>query len=115
MKNWGISLSINNNKVNGLLGLAARSGNIIYGTDAVIEAIYKKKVKLVIIAEDSSEKTKEKLIAVCLKNNIKNIFYGTIFENSKVIVKTNKAILAIKYGNFAEAILERIYGGDTIG
>ncbi|MBR3133338.1 MAG: ribosomal L7Ae/L30e/S12e/Gadd45 family protein [Clostridia bacterium] len=103
------------NKVNGLLGLASKAGKIVFGSDAVIEAIYKKKVNLVIISEDSSEKTKNKFIEICSKNNVKYKVYGTIEDNSKAIGKDNKAIIAVKDLSLAEAVLERINGGEAIG
>ncbi len=108
-------MSVVQNKINGLLGLANKAGKILCGSDAVEEAIYKKKIKLVLIAEDSSDKTRFKFLNICLKNNVKSILYGTIQENSKAIGKLNKAIIAIKDKNFADAILKKIYGGDTIG
>ncbi len=103
------------NKVNGLLGLASKAGKVICGSDAVEEAILKKKVKLIIIATDSSEKTKQKFLKICLENNVNYKLYGTVEENSKAIGKVNKAIIAIKDKNFADAIMGKIYGGDTIG
>ena len=108
-------MSIDQNKVNGLLGLASRAGKIVCGSDAVEEAICRKKVKLVIIVNDSSEKTKEKFTNICVKNEIKYEIYGNIEFNSKAIGKSNKAIIGISDNNFANAILERIYGGGTIG
>lgn len=103
------------NKVNGLLGLASKAGKVISGSDTVEEAILKKKVKLIIIANDSSEKTKQKFLKICLENNVNYKVYGTVEENSKAIGKANKAIIAIKDKNFADAIMGKIYGGDTIG
>jgi len=44
-----------------MLGLATKAGKITFGTEASTECINKKKAKLVIIAEDSSDKTKKKL------------------------------------------------------
>ena len=48
-----------------------------------------------------------------IEKNIEYIFFGTIEENSNAIGKYNKAIIAIKDKNFAEAILKIINGGDT--
>ena len=55
------------NKVNGLLGMTAKSGKIISGTEVVLEGISKGKVYLVIVATDSSEKTIKNI-----KNNQQN-------------------------------------------
>jgi len=92
------------NKVNGLLGLAARAGKIICGTDAVKEAILKKKVYIVILAEDSSLNTREKFLKLSEENKIAVFIYGKIDENSKAIGKKNKAVIALKDKNFSEAI-----------
>ena len=62
-----------NNKVYGLLGLSAKAGKIAFGTDSCLEMISKHKLKLVIVAEDSSERT---------INNFKEK-WKDFFENSK--------------------------------
>ncbi len=92
------------NKIYGLLGLCTRAGKISFGTEAVLEKISKRKVKLLIIAEDTSEKSKKKILDIAQKNNVPYIIFGTIFDNSKAIGKVNKAIIAIEDKNFAEAI-----------
>ena len=45
-----------NKKVFGLKGLAEKAGKLVCGTDATIQDIERHKVKLVIVAKDSSEK-----------------------------------------------------------
>lgn len=96
-------------------GLAAKAGKIVCGADAVEEAMMKKKVFVVLIAEDASAKTREKFGKNAEKANIPCYVYGNIDQNSKVIGKKNKAILAIKDKNFSNAICQIINGGDTIG
>ena len=76
------------NKVNGLLGICAKAGKLVVGTDAVIEAINKNLVFAVIVAKDTSEKTTQKIEKICKEKNIKMLIYGTIFENSKSIRKS---------------------------
>lgn len=104
-----------NNKVYGLLGLCSKAGKLTFGTEATEEAILKRNIYLIIVANDSSEKTKSKFKTICEKRKIDLIFYGTIDENSKAVGKNNKAILGIKDKNMAVAINKIIYGGDTIG
>lgn len=101
-------------KVCGLLGLATKAGKIAFGMQAVEESIERQTTKLVIIAEDTSEGTSKKIKKMCEEKNVKYIFFGSIEENSRAIGKYNKAIIAIKDKNFAEAILKIISGGDTI-
>ena len=75
----------------------------------------KRKIKLVIIAEDSSDRTKNKFIDICEKYNIPIIINSNIEILSKAIGKENKAILGIKDINFAKSIQEKYNGGDIIG
>lgn len=104
-----------NSKILGLIGLAMKAGKVSFGADSVEESIVKKKVRLVIIATDSSERTKTKFIDICKKYNVPIITYGNIEDLSKAIGKDNKAILGIKDINFANSIQEKYNGGDTIG
>ncbi len=75
----------------------------------------KRKVFIVIIAEDGSLKTKEKFQKIANENNITVFIYGDIDSNSKAIGKKNKAVIAIKDKNFSNAICKIISGGEAIG
>ena len=103
------------NKVLGLIGLAMKAGKVCFGADSVEENILKKRVKLVIVSNNSSERTKNKFIEICEKNNIPVIVDGEIDVLSKTIGKNNKAILGIKDANFADSIQKKYNGGDVIG
>lgn len=92
-----------------------KAGKVCFGADSVEENIIKKKVKLLIISEDSSERTKNKFIKLCEKYNIPVIVDGDIDTLSKTIGKNNKAIIGIKDINFAESIQKKYNGGDVIG
>lgn len=92
-----------------------KAGKICFGADSVEENIIKQKVKLLIISEDSSERTKNKFIKLCEKYNIPVIIDGDIDTLSKAIGKNNKAIIGIKDINFAESIQKKYNGGDVIG
>lgn len=85
------------------------------GADSVEEAIMKRKVFIIIIAEDGSLKTKEKFQKIANENNIPVFIYGDIDSNSKAIGKRNKAIIAVKDKNFSNAICQIINGGEAIG
>ncbi len=105
----------NKEKVYGLLGLTTKSGNIVFGTDACIEKIENKQVKLIIVASDASEKTKKNINFVCDKNSVPIKIFGTIEKLSKAIGKNNKAIIGIKNESLAKEISKIIDGGDIIG
>ena len=77
--------------------------------------IKKGKVYLVIVAEDSSERTKNKIKKLCEEKNIQIIIYEKIDNISKAIGKSNKAIIGIKDSNIANQIAKIYNGGDSIG
>lgn len=92
-----------------------KAGKVAFGADSVEESISKKKIKLVIVSEDSSERTKSKFLKICEKYNIPIIVDGNIESLSKAIGKNNKAIIGIKDINFANSIQKKYDGGDIIG
>lgn len=102
------------NKIYGLLGICSKAGKIVCGTEAVIEGIYKNQIELVIVAEDTSQKTKQKIENICSEKNITVKYFGTIFDNSNAIGKVNKAIIGVKDKNLAKALLEKICGGKVL-
>lgn len=103
-----------NNKILGLLGLASRARKITYGADSTLDEVKGHKVKLIIIAEDASERTKSKFSLNANKFKVPIIIYGKIEELSKAIGKQNKAIIGVKESNLALEI-ERINRGDVNG
>ncbi len=104
-----------NKKILGLVGLAARARNVSFGADSVELQIKKKKVKLIIVAEDSSTRTKEKFIKLSEQYNIPIIITGNIDELSQAIGKNNKAIIGIENINLASEIQKINDGGEVIG
>lgn len=104
-----------NNKILGLIGLATRARKIAFGADSVELEIKKKKVKLIVIAEDSSERTKNKFRKLSEEFNIPIIEKETIQTLSKAIGKENKAIIGIEDINFSREIIKINNGGEIIG
>ena len=104
-----------NNKVYGLLGLTSKAGKLAFGTDSCLEMIAKHKVKLIIVAEDSSERTINNFREKCKQNNIDFYVFGKKEDLSKSIGKVNKTVIGIKDKNLAGAIIKILNGGDVIG
>ena len=103
-------------KVLGMLGISAKAGKIVCGNDATIEDIEKHRVKLVIVAENASERTKKNIKNICDKSNVPILEFGDIDEISKTIGKSNKAIIGIKSKSLSEEIEKLIkeIGGDLL-
>ena len=76
-----------NKKILGLIGLAARARKICFGADSVEEQIKKKKVHLIIVAEDASKRTKENFELLGKEFQIPIIVKGEIELLSKAIRK----------------------------
>lgn len=106
---------MNESKIYGLLGLTAKAGKVVFGTESCEEAIFKKKVKLIIVAEDSSERTIKYFKNKCDENNINFYIFGKKEELSKAIGRVNKTVIGIKDKNLAGAIQKKLNGGDVIG
>lgn len=83
------------NKCYGMLGISAKAGKLVSGFDAVVDGIKKNQVKLVILANDISDKTKKEIEFTCEKFKIPLKVFGTIEQNSHAIGKKNRAIIGI--------------------
>lgn len=102
-------------KVYGLLGLSMKAGKVVFGTESCIDMINKRKIKLLILAEDSSERTINNFKQKAQDNELPVYIFGNKFELSKAIGKENKTVLGVKDKNLAEAIKKILDGGDVIG
>ena len=106
---------IDKEKIMGLIGLSMKAGKIVFGTEAVADSIQRKKVKLVIVAEDAADRTIEKFRKLTEECKIQFVKFGKTEALSKAIGKENKVVIGIKDKNIADQIVKKIYGGDTIG
>ncbi len=102
-------------KILGLIGLATRARKICFGADSVALQIKNKKLALVILATDSSERTKEKFLKLCREYQVPIIIEGEIENLSKAIGKSNKAIIGVEDENLAKQIQKINNGGELIG
>ena len=59
-------------------GLSRRAGKISFGTESVEQTILKNKAKLVIVAEDASERTKKHFEEICKNKRIQIRNFGNI-------------------------------------
>ena len=92
-----------------------KHGKISFGADSVENDIKKKMIKLVIVAEDSSNRTKDKFKRICENYDVPIIEFGNIETLSKAIGKNNKAIIGIKDVNLSKEIKKINNGGEVIG
>ena len=93
-------------KILNILGLAQRAGFIVSGEESVELALSKKNVKIVFVANDASEKTRDKFIKKCYFYQVKcNLDFSSI-ELSKALGKPRKIVGLIDQGFYVA--LERL-------
>jgi ribosomal protein L7Ae-like RNA K-turn-binding protein len=89
-----------------LLGFAQKAGKLVAGEDTVHIALKKKKVKLLIVAGDASENTKDRA------NQWKTSFgveFLEVFDKetlSQAIGKSNRALIGVTDQGFATQMLK---------
>ena len=104
-----------NKKICGLLGIAMKAGKLVLGTDACIEKIENNIIKLILVAKDASDRTKNKFKNKTDEFKVPYYEVSSIEEVSKSIGKNNKAVIGIIDKGFSKRIIEIINGGEEIG
>lgn len=92
-----------------------RHGKLVIGTESCMDTIYKNKVKIIILAEDSADRTIKNFQIKCREKGIPFYLFGTKAELSKRIGANNKTVIGVKDKNLAQAIEKILNGGDVIG
>lgn len=100
---------IDKNKLLNLLGLAQKSGNLVSGTDTVIENLKADKLFIVFVGNDSSEKTIDNFKRKCYFYHVEVNLDFSSNELSQAIGK-ERAIIGIADKGFFNAIKKYIRG-----
>ena len=96
------------NKVCSYMGFAARSRNLVTGYNTCLLSMNKKKIKLLILTEELSENTLNKMIQQCTKTKTEYRIFGNAEELSKITGKDGTGIFGIIDKHFAEIICTEI-------
>ena len=97
-------------KVISYLGFAKKSGNLVSGVNTWTFAMAKRKVKLMILAEDISENSEKKIMKEIRKYGVPFVKYGNSDELSHATGANGRNVFAICDRNYAEVILNEIDG-----
>lgn len=95
-------------KLHSYMGFAKKSRNLIMGYNTCLFAMNKRKVKLLIIAEDTAENTRKKIEKDAKKHQVTYRIYGTGDELSEMAGTGGRSIFGITDQNFAQVILKEI-------
>ena len=101
-------MKTNEDKIYSLLGLATRAGKIVSGDDSTLLELKRGNVKLVILAQDSSDNTKKLFKDKSSYRNINYVYFSNKLQLGYAIGKAPRAVLGVKDINFANKILELI-------
>lgn len=95
-------------KVLSMLGLAARSRNVVSGGFATETAVKSGKARLVIIAEDASDNTRKKYSNMCDFYEVSCDFYGTKAVIGHSMGREERSVLAVTDEGFANSIRKHL-------
>ncbi len=90
------------------MGFAAKARKILSGYNTCIFTMEKGRAKLLLLAEDLAEGTKEKMVSKARKFNVACRVYGDSDEMSHIIGESGKGIFCITDDNFKKVILNEI-------
>lgn len=94
-------------KILNLLGLAKKAGKMVTGEDGVILGLQKKEVKIVFVAKDASDQTKDKFDKKCFFYKVDCVFDLSCEEISNAIGSDRK-VIGITDAGFTKAIKEKM-------
>ncbi len=95
-------------KVEAYMGFAARARSLSTGYNTCLFMLEKGKLRLLILAEDLSENSKEKMKKEAAKFGIECRIYGKIDSLSHATGTEGKGIFGIEDKNLADAIINQI-------
>lgn len=88
-----------------LLGLCQRAGQLGSGDVAVEQALKKRKANLLILAEDASERTREKFVYLAQSFGVPCYVVGTRDELGLALGKAHRAAVAVQSRDFTKGIV----------
>ena len=96
------------NKVLSYLGFAAKARKLVTGYNTCIYMMEKKKIRLLVLAEDLSENSVKKMVSLAARHNIPYIVYGTKEVLSHRTGNVEAGIFGVTDENLAAAISREI-------
>jgi ribosomal protein L7Ae-like RNA K-turn-binding protein len=95
-------------KVNAYLGFAQRAGKLISGEMAVLSALNKNRVRLILLAEDASVRTKRKFGDLSAGMGVPMTEYGSKEQLGSIIGKLPRSVIGVTDEHFATIISDQL-------
>ena len=97
-------------KITSLLGMARKSGQLISGSNAIIDALRKRTpLALVVIAIDISPAIGQKIEALAAKNKTECVRLYTKHQLGLMLGKEERSVIAVQSGKLADSLLDELY------
>ena len=97
-------------KVLNLVSLAKKAGEVYAGEYLTTKAVKEGMAELVIIANDTSEKSKERILSLCKYLEARAVIYGEKETLGHFTGNRDKSVISINDEGFAKAILKLLEG-----
>ena len=101
-------MSLQEQRVISLLGLAQRAGRLISGEVAVRKAMQQKKVELLLIAADASANTRKSYQDAAAYYGVTYILFSSKLEMGEGIGKAHRAAVALTDKGYAARVQELV-------
>lgn len=99
------------NKVLNLLGIAKRAGKLVLGTDSVLSVLPSQKIKLLFLASDASDATRDRFDKKAYFYQIKVVDKYATRELSAALGVTQVKVIGVTDQGFVEALIKEIERG----
>lgn len=97
-------------KILSLLGMARKSGQLLSGSNAIIEALRKtKSIDLVVIATDISEAIGQKIRTLAERSDIHCVQLCDKQQLGQMLGKEERSVIAVQAGSLASALLNELH------
>lgn len=96
------------NKILSYLGFAAKARNLVTGYNTCVYMMEKKKIRLLLLAEDLSENSVKKMVSAAARCKVPCKIYGKSEQLSRITGNVGKGIFGITDENFAKVISDGI-------
>lgn len=91
-----------------MLGIGKKAGYIVLGETGCIQSIKRGKSKLVILASNASDNTKDRIIPLCKKHNVEYYIFGEKEQLGYAVGKSLSSIISITDLKFSHVIKDLI-------
>ncbi|MFZ5827212.1 MAG: L7Ae/L30e/S12e/Gadd45 family ribosomal protein [Bacillota bacterium] len=88
-----------------MLGLCQRAGKLVSGDFAVEQALRRGKADLLLLAEDASERTREKFLKLAEQAGTRCFSVGDRADFGSALGKADRAVVAIQSRDFTKGII----------